>query len=250
MSNYRDGTSLKASKLGIELLWGDTERDLQVNVGASQFGSPCDYCCATDLIVSRPGVYKHPINLKPESDTYKLGSTVGTAIHALLEERTQEKHPTWLSEYKVTIGEIPGYGVIKSTLDLYVPEHRWLIDWKTTSKSKLQNYKVITSFEPEKLNRLPSVYATDYATLRKYYGQTQVYAWALVNEGKPVDTVSMCFIQRDGLTKDQVWSYDCDYDGEYAEQVWNRINAIWQFLVDGGNVEQLEKGTGCYCLRG
>ena len=59
-----------------------------------------------------------------------MGAVIGTAIHAYLEERNLDAHA--LKEQHVTIGEIPGYGTVGSTTDLFLErvDNGRVVDWK------------------------------------------------------------------------------------------------------------------------
>ena len=63
-----DGADLVRSLLAVP-----SERDKQRTIGASSFGSACDYCVAQDLV-----------NGGGENE-YALATSIGTAIHSHLE---------------------------------------------------------------------------------------------------------------------------------------------------------------------
>lgn len=102
-----------------------TERDKQIKIGASNFSQACNRCLAEDMT----GVKREP------SSTW-LAPVIGTAVHELAERRLNEPGPLRdmfgepLVEAKLVLGEIEGYGTVKSTTDLYVPGKRLVWDWK------------------------------------------------------------------------------------------------------------------------
>jgi hypothetical protein len=107
--------------LAVELLKAPTERDLQVKIGASNLAQPCARCLADALLASRDD----------QDRPYWLGAVLGTATHNYLESRIKSMHPEMEPERRVVLGEIPGYGVVKSTTDLYIGEpHFQVVDWK------------------------------------------------------------------------------------------------------------------------
>lgn len=98
-----------------------TARDKQVKIGASQFGSPCTYCVGEALLREVADNSPRP---------YWLGASIGTAIHERIEKIATADNPRLMLETRVTIGTLPDYGEITSSLDFYDPEKYWLIDWK------------------------------------------------------------------------------------------------------------------------
>lgn len=100
-----------ATAFTLGLLKRPTDRDQQYKVGASNFSTLCTRCLADDLLRTKPDIMQ-------EHNPWWLGAVIGTATHALLEERGQGL-PGILTERKIVLGELPGYGVIKSTMDLY-----------------------------------------------------------------------------------------------------------------------------------
>ena len=205
-------------------------------IGASQFSSPCTYCVAHDLSASAASTVVE----KP----YWLGAVLGTAAHLLLEHRVRKRYPGALVEKKVVLGELPGYGQIKSTLDLYLPPDRAVVDWKTTTRDKLFFLKEASRSEPEAVE--PSKLTSARFTFHKYRGQLMSYGRGLTLAGHPVDSVHMAFVCRDGKTDDDVWAWDEPYDPEYAEKVWDRLDRLWTFVQNGGDIEGLPSKPGCY----
>ena len=88
-----------------------------------------------------------------EDNPYWLGARIGTAIHSLIEENIEKQKSLpkeaykftaldgALVEQKIVIGELEGYGIVRSKPDLVLTKHNHLIDWKTTTKAKAKNYK-------------------------------------------------------------------------------------------------------------
>lgn len=140
-------------------------RSLQKNVGPSEIGG------------CRRKVWSK-INAAPKTnpDTVHGAAWMGTAIHAALEKALQAVDP-WQERYEreqeVTFGGITGH------VDVYDNVDKEVIDWKTTTKKNL------SSFEgPQK------------------WMQVQLYAYLLTQTGKPVHTVTLVGIPRDGNERD------------------------------------------------
>ena len=220
----------------LDLLKEPTDRDRQTKIGASNFSQPCARCLAEAMLsTAASDMYDRP---------YWAGAVIGTAIHRLLDARVQERYPDWESEQHVIVGEIPDYGVVKSTTDLYIPDHFQVVDWKTTTKVKLPHIK----------EALKTV-ATDYDTsvmqetrykVTGYRYQVQAYGLALTRMGFRVEWVSLGFICRDAVGDNDIWGWTEAYDPEVAEKVWKRVNDLWAWLQEGNDSATLPSARGCY----
>lgn len=235
MSSY---SSAKARKVAVDLLSGTTDRDQQRKVGASNMSNPCTFCLARDMAVMLDsGVEPAP------RGKYFMGSVIGTAIHNLLEERAKD-NPDYLPEIRVELGEIPGYGVIKSTSDLYIISKNAVNDWKTTTREKLKWLRMVPDSEP-------SEYEFDGLTqarykVKTYLTQGQLYGMGMEKAGYKVKTVSLIFIARDAKTTEDIWAYTVDYDRKVAEVAFDRAKKIWQALSTGKELGTFKSNPLCY----
>ena len=223
-------------ELLLELLKEPTERDKQTTVGASNFSQLCARCLADELLASAAStVYDNP---------YWLGAVEGTAVHDLLDARVRVMHPEWEPEQKLTLGELIGYGVIKSRADLYIPEHRQCHDHKTTTRAKLVHIKEALTTEPTEFDSTTVVEARYKCS--GYINQLLSYGRGLILAGKPVDVVSLGFICRDGVGDSDIWGWSMPYDAEAADMVWERLERLWAWLQKGNDPNELTSATGCY----
>ena len=220
----------------LEMLKRPTARDKQRLIGPSSLGNPCDYCLAQELLEGASDE-----DVEPEDRPYWLGAVLGTATHMLLEDRVPKGCQ---AESRVTIGEIPGYGVVSGSTDLMRLKENQVVDWKTTSREKLKNLKLAFETKPSPYDPDPLLRAR--FTHKKYIGQIMSYGWGWEQAGYKVDTVGFGFICRDGLTDNDVWCKELDYDRAYAEQVWERVNRVWQALQDGRKLDSFLSKTACY----
>jgi hypothetical protein len=212
----------------ISLLRTQKARDKQRKIGASGIGDPCPYCLARQLA----GVQSE----KPSP--YWLGAKIGDAIHALLEYEASKHLNDDEGVFKVFkgarlekpvyIGDIPGYGSIWSTPDLFLTAENHLVDYKTSKRSKVDFY--VASGE------VPT----------KYLYQVQLYARALEDMGYKVDKISFVFINRDGTSDRDVVVISVDYDRKLADEAWDRVVSAWQWLQDGGDIETLPSDPECF----
>lgn len=219
----------EVKRLIIDLLKNPGERDKQALIGASEIGNPCDYCVAHRLV-------KTP----KKGSLYWLGAKLGTAMHRELEFE-EVKHievpenyrfealEGALIEEKIVLGEIEGYGVIKSKPDLVLVKHNHLIDHKSSTKKRVAGYK---------LDGVP----------KQYVYQQQLYAWGLNRAGVPIERISLSFVNRDGSTDNDVWIHSFDYDESLALRAWDRLESMWKWLQDGNDPDTLASAPGCfYC---
>lgn len=226
----------------LELWKQPTERDRQVKVGASNISNPCSRCLGDDLARSLSG---EPY--EPEPQQYWLGAAIGTAIHERLETLIRERRPEWLSERKVVLGSLEQYGVVKSTLDLYQPERKRVVDFKSTNRDKLKAMKEALTTEPTEYDTTKVVEARHKG--KGYLFQLMLYARAMQDAGYEVETIAILFICRDGLSDADLWSHEVPYDRALADAAWDRLTRMWEWLRSGGDPATLTSHPQCYYCR-
>jgi hypothetical protein len=178
-------------------------RSLQVRVGPSEVGTAC----------ARKLAYKF-LNFAEREQSPNWRATVGTAIHGWLEGVFSADNARWLAgtgierwciEEKVPVGTINGVD-IDGNCDLYDRVTAGVIDWKTTSKTRLKSYK----------SKGPG---NQYRVQAHTYGR----GWRL--RGLPVDYVMIVFLPRDGeLSETYIWHEP--YDEQVAIDAMQRANGI------------------------
>lgn len=220
-----------------EIFSRPTERDAQRKIGASNMSTSCSRCLADDLLgIERP------------QSVYDFGAVIGTAIHAYLEERNNDKFA--LPERKVIIGTIDGYGEISSTTDLVRIDRETgdveIVDLKTTTRDKLAKYRKVVSQSAEFDNSLEQ---TARWTLSQYFRQAQLYAWGVEKTLRLTPSqVSIVFVCRDGqIINRDVWGHSMPYDKPTAKTVFNRTERMWAWLQDPDNdPNDLPEQDDCY----
>lgn len=220
-------------------LWKQASaRDGQKKVGASDFSDPCDYHLALKLSGNGQGESK-----------YWLGAKLGTAVHEFLEARIPESDLSQFPEFtnplieqSIVLGELDGYGTIKSKPDLALVEGKHLIDWKTTKRDKSKQLQdVIYGLAGETKTAKASAY-----TLKKYFAQTQIYAWGLNKSGVEIDGISLVFINRDGAQDSDLWTWTFPYDEEFAESIWKRLETLWERVRNNEPTESFTRDLECF----
>lgn len=217
----------------------ESDRDRQRKVGASQISDPCTYHLAKALVRADEGRSK-----------YWLGGKIGTATHMFLEDAISkaplENFPELEGckvEEKIILGELPDYGIIGSKPDLVLVKESHLIDWKTSSRDKSR--KLIKAMDCLQ-NGEESKDSGSMYTLRKYMAQAQLYAWGLNQMKIETNAISLVFINRDGTTENDIWTFTFDYSEELAVAVWNRLENLWAEIQSGVDIETMERDGDCF----
>ena len=216
-----------------DILTRPTKRDKQRTVGASQLGNACTRCLADAML-----------NVPKGRSQFNQGAIVGTAVHEYLEHRNID--PTAQKELKVELGEIPGYGDIGSTTDLYLPRERTIVDFKTLTRDKLKGFQDAVATKPSEYDT--ELVSRSRATLEQYFRQAQLYAYGVERGGQPVEQVAIVFICRDGQIVDRdVWAPPTrPYDPDLAKSVMQRAKNLWVFLQSEGDINTLKQDEHCY----
>lgn len=226
---------IDARQLVVDLLSKQSERDKQISIGASNLSNTCTRCLGDDMI-----------GVRQPRGKYFLGSVIGTAIHSHIELMAQGD-PNLLTEFKVVIGEIEGYGVVKSTTDLFVQDEGLSVDFKTTTKKKLVSLKEAYSTKPDDYDT--DTLRSARSTVKKYTAQLMLYGMGLENAGYEVKAVTPVFICRDALTDDtsSIWApKPTPYSREAAEAIFSRGVRLWEALRSGRDVATLVSDPTCY----
>ena len=225
--------SFSASEYAKDILLRKTDRDQSRRVGPSNLSNECTRCLADDML-----------NAPREQGVYNMGAIIGTAIHAYLEERNLDELA--LREQSNTVGYIEGYGTIKGTTDLYLPQYGAILDWKTTTRDKLEKYKKADTYGPSKWDVEGVRIARK--TIERYFRQTQLYALGMENAGYTPETLHIVFLCRDGqiVDRDVYALQPRPYNHDTAKYIFLRAQRLWQFLEWGGDPEELNSDDDCY----
>lgn len=272
-------TDDEVRRMAVDILKAPTARDQQRLIGASNLANGCDFCLASN--------FTGDMRETPMLDRAWGGRVIGTGIHGLAETRISEwlenqlhefsrKHSDAQVEKRIVLGEIPGYGVLGSTPDLFLPGQAHLFDWKSITRQKLaimrdflwlqagstepifgRQHKEVKLSEVQYQKELVKM---EYK-LTGYFAQTQLYMRGKANEGCKVERSSLIFVTRDGtgwfdnpgldgwedVTKTHdVWSVSFDYDPAYAEMVWQRGLRIWDSLQAGVDHTSFASNPHCF----
>lgn len=244
-------------------------RDRQTAPGPSDLADKCDLCVARKIAAS--------LNLGSHTERgFSLKAWLGTAIHEKLERDLPSVYAHAEQEITVDVAEIPGIGLVRGHIDLFLPKRRAAVDWKSTDMKKLKGYRTqagpsayvqgMTAPEREELVRLK---AMDRGGLLgeadigrmvmlmsrseehsggvpvEYMGQTMLYLYGLRAMGREADYAVLVFIPRDSNNVSDIWVASCAYRPDVAQGVINRASHL-AGLVRSGKVNELEAHPECF----
>lgn len=212
-----------------------TERDQQVKVGASNISNMCTRCLAEDM--SGGG--------EDGPQRYWMGAWHGTAMHERLEGLVPHWNPEALPENRVVLGEIKGYGAVKSTSDLYVNGD--VVDWKSTTRAKVVFNMRALETEPDS-HEVTKVTEARHK-VEGYRNQLMLYGLGMENAGHEVKNIVVVFICRDGLTDDDVHVYSEPYNRQRALDLMDRAQRVWDWLQAGNDPTEFEHHRWCFYNR-
>jgi hypothetical protein len=194
-------------------------RSAQRRIGPSEIGIAC-----TRALI-------HKLNKDPEpARAAAWKPAVGTALHTQVEAWFQAVAATdaqagrWLTEQKVTVGQIGGEPITGHT-DLWDEWSHAVIDHKFVGKTSLNNYRA----------NGPS---TQYRIQGHLYGQ----GW--VNAGKTPDLVMIAFVPRDGELEDSYFWWE-QFNPAIAAAALDRANQLLESMQLLGMAALLDSYPPC-----
>lgn len=203
MKDFRD--------LIIDQIKAETDRDKQRLIGPSSMGG-CPYCLGHQMAGTAP---KRPFSFYPK---------LGTAFHYYMEHHMTI--PEMETEQKVDICEIPGYGKIKGTIDLYYPPWGIVGDYKLVGKNTLAKVKLDG----------PSI---------TYRVQGHLYGYGKAQLGHAVKEIHILFVPRDGGSISSLVDWSEPYNEALALAAIDRTKEVWEH-VQAGNIEDIPSDEDCY----
>lgn len=167
-------------------------RSVQPTIGMSQIGHACDRRIAYLTDRTPKTNFGDPLKL-----------LVGIGLHLALREifiRLDAGSGRFLVEESVVYRDIPG------SFDLFDRFTRTVIDWKSTTKARLSQYR-------------------KEGPPRSYLVQAQGYAAALRGRGEDVRQIAIVFLPVDG-TLGGIWAYRAEVNPTVADDAIDRVDAI------------------------
>lgn len=176
----------------IELGAVTSARSTQSGIGMSQIGHACDRRIAYLTSGTPKTNFGDPLKL-----------LVGIGLHLALKEifvRLDGGSGRFLVEESVTYRDIPG------SFDLFDRWTKTVIDWKSTTKVRLNQYR-------------------KEGPPRSYLAQAQGYAAALAYRGEAVRQIAIVFLPVDGALS-AIWAYRTGVDPSIADDAIDRVNRL------------------------
>lgn len=204
-----------------------SKRDMQIKIGPSGIGDPCDHCVAELMNVKHQrdkGRHVAPVL------SGNLAAWNGTAIHFFLEHLfvgVEWDSIGYEHESRMYIGNIPGYGDITGSADAYSSKHATVVDFKTSTLAKIRSYKL-------------------HGVGQTYDCQRQLYGRGKELQGKPIEYVVNLYIPRDGNSFNDIWASYALYDPDLAERALRRAATIWNEYVLTDNIDELGSDDDCF----
>lgn len=255
--------------LAVATITRPSRRDRQKAPGPSDLANKCDLCVAkriADFLGVPSGSER----------TFSLKAWLGTAVHEKLERDLKALYPHALQEVTVTIGDVPGIGVVVGHVDIFLPRKRAIGDWKTTDLEKLEGYRTrsgpaaytqgLTAQERRELDALKDLERSERLPQSKlprmielmsrakehsggvpeeYKGQTMLYLMGLRAMGFDVEYAVLVFIPRDSNNVEDIWVASCKYSEEVATAVIRRATRLAQ-RVREGQLHSIDPHPKCF----
>lgn len=233
--------SSTAARTVLSPLLTGTDRDRQRKIGPSELGNLCQRCLAEKLL-----------GKSKRDDRVSLAPVIGTAFHAYLEQVNADNQDV-LTETKVTVGEIPGYGKIKGTMDAFVLSEAHGIDYKVMGMKRIaamrRLFKLTSAGE-----LLTDVNRNEGATLYKYWCQLNLYGKGMEDVGHKPERLSLVLFPRDdgmAILPNDVTELVFPYRRRVAERVLERAGSIYKWAIENQDkLDELPSDKTCfYCTR-
>lgn len=209
------GARLVASSL-LDVITGQITahpRSLQKRIGPSEIGMEC----------TRRLVHKLAGDSEPDrGPAWK--PTVGTALHAQMEEWFGARPEEFLVEQRVAVGRI-GTTVITGSTDLFLPAEGVVVDWKFVGPTRLHAYR----------SKGPS---------DQYRVQAHLYGNGWKATGHRVETVMIAFLPRDGELSDS-WFWWEPHDPMVGAAALVRANQLHTAIQARGRDAVLSEHPLC-----
>lgn len=255
--------------LAVATITKPSARDKQQAPGPSDLADKCDLCVARKISAF--------LGLGSSPDRgFSQKAWLGTAIHEKLERDLPSLYKHGEQEITVDVADIPGIGLVRGHVDLFLPKKRTAVDWKSTDVKKLKAYQTeagpsayVQGMTIDERNELTVLKAKDRAGLltgaemarlvtlvtrlneptgsvpQEYMGQTMLYLYGLRAMGREADYAVLVFIPRDSNNVTDIWVTSCAYRPDVAQGVINRAAHLAR-LVREGRVSELEAHPNCF----
>lgn len=207
-----------------------SSRSLQSKLGPSEVGS-CTYCIGYTMASK---LCDMPLR---ELDPFGYAAHIGTMAHYYLEHKLDLVHGAGYGiethrEQKLSdIFEVPGYGSISGSCDLFVPDWGRTFDYKFPGKWSYDKVKLAIA-----KGQTPSM---------QYRVQQQVYAQGWMQRGYELTSSVIIFLPRHTNELNGVLFWEEPINQELYEKAVARTELIWEYTADG-QLGELPSDPDCF----
>lgn len=237
------------SMVEVENMWlkaftKPSKRTLQTKLGPSEVGS-CPYCVGYTMAVKL-------CEMPPrEVDPFGYAAHIGTMCHYFLEHKLDlfygagyeiESHrETKLDD----IFEIPGYGKVGGSCDLYVPDWQRTFDYKFPGKYSYEKVKLAIAKYHRAMAAGDLEEAAKHGPSKQYRTQQQVYGQGWLQRGYPVQGSVIIFLPRHTNEVNDIVFWEEPINEELYQKAIGRTELIWDYVQDG-QLGEIPSDEDCY----
>lgn len=232
-----EGSFLKA-------LTKDSERSLQTKLGPSEVAG-CAYCVGYTMAAKL-------CEMPPRGDSFGYAAWLGTGLHYYLEHKLDLVYgagydiETRREEKLKDIFEIPGYGKISGSCDLFVPDWGRTFDYKFPGSYSYEKVKLAIAKGKAAIARgeIPQADKGETPSMQ-YRGQQQVYRKGWENLGFEVCSSVIIFLPRHSNSVNDVLFWEEPANDELFAGAVDRTALIWDYVQDG-QLGEIPSDADCY----
>jgi hypothetical protein len=220
-----------------------SSRSLQSKIGPSEIAG-CPYCVGYTMAAKLTDMPPR------EADPFGYAAHIGTMCHYYLEHKLDLVYgagydiETYREEKLEAIFEIPGYGSVGGSSDLFVPDWGRTFDYKFPGPYMYEQVKLALAKgrlaeqrgeQPDK-TMMPSM---------QYRGQQQIYRKGWEQRGFKVCSSVIIFLPRHTNSVKDVLFWEEPANEELFSKAVDRTELIWDY-VQAGQLGELPSDTDCY----
>ena len=209
-------------------------RSHQVKIGPSGIGG-CPYCVGETLAHAVPEVYPDLVHVPSSSYATWLGTMGHSGIeHEYFydyDDRIIPAIPEGISETKVHVYDLEGYGSISGSIDLIYKNE--IFDWKFMGKFGYDKMCLAYRKDPTKI---PDV---------TYRVQQMLYAYGARQKGFDIERVNVVVFPKHKSSWSDVRVFTEEYNQELVDAALDRLEKIWK-IVQEGNLKDIPSSEDCY----
>jgi hypothetical protein len=187
-----------------------------------------------------------------EADPFGYAAHIGTMCHYYLEHKLDLVHgagydiETYREEKLEDIFEIPGYGKIGGSCDLFVPDWGRTFDYKFPGPYSYEQVKLAIAKGRLAIERgqIPDPKKGETPSMQ-YRGQQQIYRKGWEQRGFEVCSSVIIFLPRHTNSLKDVLFWEEPANEELFTTAVSRTQLIWDYVLDG-QLGEIPSDADCY----